>query len=212
VGCWIGGCLATTGVPVTFIGRARVLDALRGHGLTLTDLDGGVRTVAVDRLTLKDAPSPADMPSLALLCVKSGATAAAAAVLGRVLPAGTLVVSMQNGISNAGAGACVAPCGRARWRQRPNSASRTWRHQRHAGRAGIVPALGVAADVDAAGAPALYADMAPLQWGKPLLNLNNPVNVVGPVASAQPLQRPSRLHGGVDRRARPPGLPASPPN
>ena len=33
--------------------------------------------------------------------MKSGATAGAAALLGRALPAGTLVVSLQNGLGNA---------------------------------------------------------------------------------------------------------------
>ena len=37
-------------------------------------------------------------PSLVLLCVKSGATSSAAAELARTLPAGTPVVSMQNGV------------------------------------------------------------------------------------------------------------------
>ncbi|MBL8235572.1 MAG: hypothetical protein JNL98_44185, partial [Bryobacterales bacterium] len=38
VGCWVGGWLAAAGVPVDFVGRARVVDALRLRGLTLTDL------------------------------------------------------------------------------------------------------------------------------------------------------------------------------
>ncbi|HWH83382.1 MAG TPA: 2-dehydropantoate 2-reductase N-terminal domain-containing protein, partial [Burkholderiaceae bacterium] len=40
IGCWLGGCLQAAGVPVVFVGRARVLGELRTHGLTLTDLDG----------------------------------------------------------------------------------------------------------------------------------------------------------------------------
>mgnify|MGYP001499299245 CR=1 FL=1 len=55
VGCYIGGCLAAAGVPVTFVGRPRVLQALAGHGLTLTDLDGARRVVPAAQLSLSEA-------------------------------------------------------------------------------------------------------------------------------------------------------------
>ncbi|WP_455733730.1 2-dehydropantoate 2-reductase N-terminal domain-containing protein, partial [Burkholderia stabilis] len=37
VGCYLGGRLAVAGANVTFIGRARIGEAIRLHGLTLTD-------------------------------------------------------------------------------------------------------------------------------------------------------------------------------
>ena len=40
VGCFIGGLTQLAGVPVHFVGRPRVLAALRKHGLRLTDQDG----------------------------------------------------------------------------------------------------------------------------------------------------------------------------
>ena len=200
VGCWIGGCLAATGVPVTFIGRPRVLDALRGRGLTLTDLDGGTRTVAANHLGLKDAPSSADAPSLVLLCVKSGATTAAAAELGRVLPGGTLMVSMQNGISNAALAQAHALRLTVRPGMVPFNVAELGPGRYHRGTSGTLaaqdhPALRAWQPVfDAAGVPLiLRADLAPLQWGKLLLNLNNPVNALsGLPLRAQLLQRDHR--------------------
>ena len=201
VGCWIGGCLASAGVPVTFVGRPRVLDALRAHGLTLTDLDGGARAVAADRLDLNDAPTPGDRPALVLLCVKSGGTAAAAAELGRVLPEGTLVVSMQNGISNPALARSHAPrltvlagmvginvveLGPGRYHRATSGALAAQDH----------PALRTWQPVfAAAGVPLeLQVDLAPLQWGKLLLNLNNPVNALsGLPLRAQLLERDLRL-------------------
>jgi 2-dehydropantoate 2-reductase len=201
VGCWIGGGLAATGVPVTFVGRPRVLEALRAHGLTLTDLDGGARAVAADRLDLKDAPAPGDKPALVLLCVKSGATAAAATELGRVLPAGTLVISMQNGISNPALARSHAPrltvlagmvginvveLGPGRYHRATSGALAA---QDHPALHTWQPAF-AAADVPLE----LQADLAPLQWGKLLLNLNNPVNALsGLPLRAQLLERDLRL-------------------
>src|SRR5262245_5986951 len=89
VGCWIGGCLAAAGVSVTFVGRNRVLGALREQGLTLTDLEGRSRTLAAAALSLASEPPVGSAPTLVLLCVKSGATAEAAEQLARSLPAGT---------------------------------------------------------------------------------------------------------------------------
>ena len=48
IGCYLGGCLQSAGMPVAFVGRPRVLAALREHGLTLTDL-GGRRVIEIGR-------------------------------------------------------------------------------------------------------------------------------------------------------------------
>ena len=201
VGCWIGGCLAAAGVPVTFVGRPRVLDALRQHGLTLTDLEGGTRSVAAAALTLARSPAAASAPALALLCVKSGGTADAAAELAQALPAGTVVISMQNGISNAALARSHAPrltvlagmvpfnvveLGPGRYHRatsgelaaEDHAVLRTWQPVFEAARVPI----------------GLHRDLVPLLWGKLLLNLNNPVNALsGLPLRAQLLQRDHRV-------------------
>ena len=103
VGCWVGGCLAAAGVEVHFVGRPRVLDALRRHGLTLTDLEGGRREIGPERLHLHETP-PAGA-ALWLLTVKSGATAEAV----RGLAPGSRLLSLQNGIGNPQRAAAAAP-------------------------------------------------------------------------------------------------------
>jgi 2-dehydropantoate 2-reductase len=201
VGCWIGGCLAAAGVPVTFVGRPRVLGALREHGLVLTDLDGGSRAVAASALSLAAAPPQGPAATLVLLCVKSGATADAAAELARALPAGTLVVSMQNGISNPALARAHAPRltvlpGMVGCNVVELAAGRYHRAtsgelaaQDHPALRAWQPAFA------AAGVPLeLQADLAPLQWGKLLLNLNNPVNALsGLPLRAQLLERDLRV-------------------
>ncbi len=201
VGCWVGGRLQAAGVPVQFVGRPSVLEELRLRGLTLTDLDGRRTHLAPDGLQLHaevpDVPSagprgPGAAPALVLLCVKSGATAEAAALLGLHLPAGTPVLSLQNGIGNPAAAAAAAPALRVIpgmvgfnvVRASPGHWHRgTWGElaaQAHPALHDWLPAFA------AAGLPlALHGDLRPVQWGKLLLNLNNPVNAL----SGLPLKR-----------------------
>jgi 2-dehydropantoate 2-reductase len=200
VGCWIGGCLAAAGVPVTFVGRPRVLDALRQHGLTLTDLDGGTRAVSAGQLDLQPAPPAGSQVALVLLCVKSGATASAAAELARALPAGTLVVSMQNGISNAALAQAHALPLTVRAGMVPFNVVELGPGRYHRATSGTLaaqdhPTLRVWQSLfEVAGVPlTLHIDLAPLQWGKLLLNLNNPVNALsGLPLRAQLLDRDHR--------------------
>jgi 2-dehydropantoate 2-reductase len=188
-------------VPVTFIGRPRVLDELRAHGLALTDLDGDRRTVRADALELVASVPTSTAPALALLCVKSGATAQAAAELQRALPAGSVLVSLQNGVSNADvarrhAGALTVLPGMVAF----NVVARAPGHYHRATSGELAaqdhPLLRAWQPLfAAAGVPMqLHADLTPLQWGKLLLNLNNAVNALsGLPLRAQLLQRDYRI-------------------
>jgi 2-dehydropantoate 2-reductase len=201
VGCWIGGCLQAGGVAVTLVGRPRVLDALRAHGLTLTDLNGGRRRVAPDALQLALDIPEGSRPALVLLCVKSGATAEAASTLARGLPAGTLVVSMQNGVSNAAVAQAHALALTVRAGMVPYNVVALAPGHYHRGTSGTLAAhddtaLRAWCPVFAvAGVPLqLHRDMNALLWGKLLLNLNNAVNALsGLPLRAQLLQRDYRL-------------------
>lgn len=192
VGCWVGGRLQSAGVPVDFVGRPGVLEELRLAGLTLTDLDGRRLHLAPTALRLHAEVPEGSTPALVLLCVKSGATAEASAVLGLRLPSGTPVLSLQNGVGNPAIAAAAAPAlavipgmvGFNVVRASPGHWHRgTWGElaaQQHPALAAWLPAFA------AAGVPlSLHADLRPVQWGKLLLNLNNPVNAL----SGLPLKR-----------------------
>ncbi|MFO1413548.1 MAG: 2-dehydropantoate 2-reductase [Burkholderiales bacterium] len=97
VGCYYGGMLARAGVPVTLIGRARHVAAIREHGLVL-EIGGRREHVAVSAATGMAAAAGA---SLVLVCVKSGDTEAAARELAPHLAPDATVVSLQNGVDNA---------------------------------------------------------------------------------------------------------------
>ena len=197
IGCYLGGCLQAAGVPVVFVGRSRVLRALREHGLTLTDLAGARHVIARDVLSLHETIPPGLAPSLVLLAVKSGATAEAAAQLGAALPAGTPVVSMQNGVSNTATAQVAAPSLRLLAGMVPYNIAELAPGHYHRGTTGDLAAQDDAAlrerraDFARAGLPLqLHADLRAVQWGKLLLNLNNPVNALsGLPLRAQLMQR-----------------------
>ena len=108
IGCYLGGRLALAGHDVHFVGRPRVLDELRVHGLTITEPDGTTGTVSPDLLSLHEEVPAGLGISLVLMCVKSSATPNAATALARALPIGTLVMCMQNGLHNAEVARSVA--------------------------------------------------------------------------------------------------------
>jgi 2-dehydropantoate 2-reductase len=200
VGCYIGGCLQAAGAEVDFVGRAHVRDALRTHGLTLTDVDGRRVALPAAELRLHDSPPAGLRPALVLLCVKSGATSEAAATLGSALPAGSVVVSMQNGIGNTAVAQAAAPALALLPGMVPFNIAELGPGHWHRGSAGRLaaqdhPALRAWQPVfAAAGLPLdLHADLRPLQWGKLLMNLNNPVNALsGLPLRAQLLDRGHR--------------------
>jgi 2-dehydropantoate 2-reductase len=129
-----------------------------------------------------------------LLCVKSGATREAALALGRVLPAGTPVLSLQNGIGNAATAQDAAPALDVIAGMVPFIIAELGPGHYHRGTAGMLaaaehPALAAwQARFEQAGLPlALHADMRGVQWGKLLLNLNNPVNALSELPLRQEL-------------------------
>jgi 2-dehydropantoate 2-reductase len=194
VGCFIGGLTQLAGVPVHFVGRPRVLAGLRKHGLHLSDQDGLDRHIPALELRLHEQPPASLKPDLVLLCVKSGATAEAATALGLTLPAGTPVVSLQNGIANAELARATAPALRWHAGMVPFNIAELAPGHYHRGTGGALAAEGSANDtalaawqtaLDRVGMRLkLHADLAPVQWGKLLLNLNNPVNAL----SGRPLR------------------------
>ncbi len=185
IGCYLGGALAGAGADVSFVGRPRVLAALREHGLAVTDLDGARVELPASALKIEASVPTNVRPSLVLLTVKSGATAAAAAELGAALPAGTLVLSMQNGISNAAVARAAAPSLRVLPGMVPYNVAELGPGRFHRGTTGHLAAQDDpelrdwTGAFEGAGLPlTLHADMLSIQWGKLLLNLNNPVNAL----------------------------------
>ena len=212
IGCYVGGRLAAAGYEVTLVGRPRVTEAMARDGLTISDLDGFKAHLAPQQLQLVNSlaaawstqrvegTATAGGQTVVLLCVKGGATASAARELGACCPAGTVVLSLQNGVDNVVRIATAAPGlvalpgmvpynvvmpGPAHVHRGTTGALRL---ARHPVTEAMLPLL------TAAGLPtALSDDMPAVQWGKLLLNLNNPINALsGLPLREQLLQRDYR--------------------
>ncbi len=185
VGCWLGGRLQAAGAKVDFVGRPHVLQVLRQHGLTLHPPAGEAAVLAPATLRLHEALPAGRRPDLVLLCVRAGAAAEAAAALNAALPAGTLVLAMQNGISTAELAQQAAPDlvvlrGLVPFLIAERAAGHLLRSgggalaaQTHLGLLPWLPWF------EAAGLPLkLQDDLLPLQWGQLLLNLNHAVHAL----------------------------------
>lgn len=185
VGGYVGACLRAAGVPVHFVGRARTLDGWRTHGLRVTDQDGRDERLPPSALDMGEQPRAGLAPALVLLAVKCGATADAAAQLAAAVPAGTAVLSLQNGIGNVETARAAAPALHWLPGMVPYNIAELSPGHLHRGTGGRLaaqddPALRPWLPVfEAAGLPLrLHADLRPVRWGKLLLNLNNPVNAL----------------------------------
>jgi 2-dehydropantoate 2-reductase len=96
VGGYFGGMLHRAGVPVMMIGRPPFVEAVKRSGLFL-DTRQFQETVHPEVST--DLADAAGCP-VVLFCVKTTDTAAVARELARHLDPNTIVVSLQNGVSN----------------------------------------------------------------------------------------------------------------
>ena len=96
VGGYFGGLLARAGAPVTMIGRAPFVEAVRKNGLFLDTLHFQ-ESVKVEASTELAAARRAE---LVLFCVKTTDNVETARGLAPLLAPGALVLSMQNGVDN----------------------------------------------------------------------------------------------------------------
>lgn len=191
IGCYVGGRLAAVGADVTFVARGARRDLLATKGLALASFDGFQATLPPTAFTVaaeaRDAAAPGG-EVLLILATKGGATSEAATALGEAFPPGTPVLSLQNGVDNVARIAAAAPT------LTPLAGMVPFNVTLDAGASGIIcrqatsGVLHVADDVATraaeaafarAGLPlAFHAEMTPVQWGKLLINLNNPVNAL----------------------------------
>lgn len=97
VGGYYGGMLARAGNEVVLIGRPAHVEAVKRAGLLLET------TSFTERVPMQASSEAAALAGcdIVLCCVKSADTAKAAAEMAPCLGAGTVVLSLQNGVDNA---------------------------------------------------------------------------------------------------------------
>jgi 2-dehydropantoate 2-reductase len=198
IGCYVGGCLALAGRSVVLLARPAVAEMIARFGLRITDLEGADRTAAPSDLAVTADPAAAlARADIVLVTVKSGATREMAALIAQHAPPGAIIVSLQNGVDNIAAlRACLGDSyrlvpGMVPFNVVQSQASDQPLRVHRATSGTILIAAGEAGlrdclDVDGAHV-AEHADMAAIQWGKLLFNLNNALNALSGLPLAQQL-------------------------
>lgn len=189
IGCYLGGCLAANDEAVTFIGRERIQTQLGEFGLHLTDWKGRDVTLSFDRLNFLSSTQALSEADYILLTVKSGDTELAAkAILDNAKPT-AIIISFQNGIKNVGLLKTLLPKHVVIKAMVPFNVLNNGKGHFHCGTEGNLAIEAKVGEhtwlVDAfkrAQLPVtLYDDIAGVQWGKLIMNLNNAVNALSGV-------------------------------
>ena len=218
IGCFIGGCLAAAGVPVLL---RRPPARARGAGAARPDAHRPRRrrrALPPAALQLPSRCPPASRPALVLLTVKSGATARRRPSSARRCRPARRCSRCRTASRTRAAAQAAAPTLHVLPGMVPYNVAEIGPGAFHRGTAGRL-----AAQDDAALRPWLprvrarrRADRparrhAPMQWGKLLLNLNNPVNALSGLPLRAQLLRPrlSALPCRADGRGA--GCAATPP-
>ena len=185
IGTYVGGALLQAGAEVVFIGRTAMQQRILQHGLVLTDLHQRRIELASARVPYRlDAQALAGV-SVILVTVKSSATAQAAQDILQWAPPDAVIISLQNGIGNAATLQQVLPQRTIVGGMVPFNVAQTDDGRLHRGTEGelmveacalLAPCLALFAQ---AGLPLIErSDFFAVQWGKLLLNLNNPLNAL----------------------------------
>jgi 2-dehydropantoate 2-reductase len=185
IGCYVGAWLQQAGAEVVFIGSERMRRRVAADGLTLSDLRQRRLRLEAASIDYRIEPEAMAGADLILVCVKSGATRQAAEAIASFASPSALVISLQNGIGNAGAIAAVNPSMTVLGGMVPFNVAHLPGGRLHRATEGeiivqasprLAPWLALFA---AAGLPlGERTDFKEVQWGKLLLNLNNPINAL----------------------------------
>jgi 2-dehydropantoate 2-reductase len=194
IGCFVGGLTAAAGRRVSLLARPRVISEIEKFGLTLTSLEGSSWHVASQQLNLSDDPKILSEAGAVLVAVKSADTAEVADGIARYAPSDAVIVSLQNGIANV-------PVLRGRLPGRmvlaamvPFNVIAAGEGRFHRATSGdIVIERDVADTAAQLSVPGLAmrptSDIAGVQWGKLLVNLNNAINALSGLPLREQLAR-----------------------
>ena len=183
IGCFVGGMLAAAGRPVRFLARPRVIDEARASGLRLSSFEGGDWRLPASSIVMSDDPAVLREAGLVLVCVKSADTVAMAATIAAYAPRDAIIVSLQNGVSNVATlqkhlAGHVILAGMVAFNVVAMGNGRF--HRATSG--DIVLQSDDAATATRLSVPGLVVrssdNIAGVQWGKLLINLNNALNAL----------------------------------
>jgi 2-dehydropantoate 2-reductase len=192
IGCFVGGMLADAGARVALLARPRVIREIRDHGLGLTSFEGFERDIAPSRLTLSEDPKILADAGVVLVTVKSADTPEIADVIARHAASDAVVVSLQNGIGNTSVLRERLPGRRVLAGMVPFNVVDSGAGRFHRATSGdIIIEQDDAGTAERLSVPGLRlratADIAGVQWGKLIVNLNNALNALADLPLRQQL-------------------------
>lgn len=183
IGCYVGGLSARAGRRVSLLARPRMIAEIERFGLTLTSLEGSSWHLASQQIALSDDPKILGDAGAVLVTVKSADTAEIADTIAHHAPLDAVIVSLQNGIANV-------PVLRERLPGRtvlagmvPFNVVAAGEGRFHRATSGDIVIEGDAANTAAwLSTPELpmraTGNIAGVQWGKLIVNLNNAINAL----------------------------------
>jgi 2-dehydropantoate 2-reductase len=196
IGCYVGGRLAAAGARVSFVGRERLAKEIAEHGLRVSDYLGAEMRLKPGDVDYRADAAVAGDADIILVTVKSGATTEAGKTLAGLAKPKAVVISFQNGIGNDEVLRAALPDGIVLAGMVPFNVIQRGEGHFHQGTEGALdiqqhPALSpFLEDFARAGLPLhRHADLAPFQWAKLLLNLNNAINALSGLPLKQELSR-----------------------
>jgi 2-dehydropantoate 2-reductase len=183
IGCFVGGMLAAGGRRVALLARPRVIGEIEANGLQLTSFEGFDRQLASRTLILSEHPGIFGDAGVVLVTVKSADTAGIADVIAKNAPTDAVIVSLQNGVGNVAVLRARMPGRRVLAGMVPFNVIARGPGQFHRATSGdiVIEAddAGTADRLSVAGLKMRPTDnIAGVQWGKLLVNLNNALNAL----------------------------------
>jgi 2-dehydropantoate 2-reductase len=192
IGCFVGGMYAAAGRRVALLARPRLIGEIETNGLRLTSFEGLDRNIPSDQLTLSEYPSILGNTGVVLVTVKSADTAEIADVIAQHAPADAVIVSLQNGVGNVSLLRQRLPGRRVLAGMVPFNVIAPGEGRFHRATSGdIVIEQDGAGTANQLSVPGLKMrpspDIAAVQWGKLLVNLNNALNALADLPLRQQL-------------------------
>ena len=196
IGCFVGGMFAASGRRVALLARPRVIQEIEGSGLQLTSFEGLARNIASSALTLSEDPRILGNAGVVLVTVKSADTAGMADLIAGHAPADAVIVSLQNGVGNVAVLRERLPGHRVLAGMVPFNVIALGNGRFHRATSGDIVIeqddTGSAQQLSVPGLKMRATDnIAGVQWGKLLLNLNNAINALADLPLRQQLKQRS---------------------
>jgi 2-dehydropantoate 2-reductase len=194
IGCFVGGMIAAAGRRVALLARPRLIQEIDRHRLRLTSFEGLDRRLVANELALSDDPRILADAGVVLVTVKSTDTAEMADIIAGQAPPDAVIVSLQNGVGNVPVLREKLPGRRVLAGMVPFNVMAMGEGRFHRATSGdIVLEQDAAGTADWLSVPGLNlratGNIAGVQWGKLVVNLNNALNALSGLPLRQQLSQ-----------------------